>query len=452
MTLCQILSEFVAERRDFSEEAIYLAKKSILDSMGAIAAGSRTHLVERALTISQGCGPSTIVGIGTGYSLRDAAFVNGIAGHELELDDTSSSNLGHPTIAVLPSLLAVGEAEQVNGLTLIKAFLLAAEIECKIGRICARKLHESGWHASSVTGVIGAAAGSAYLMQLDKERVCNAIGIAASMASGIRENFGTATKSVHIGKTAQDGVHAAQLARAGFDASKNALDGKEGYLFEYGRAEFGPFDEAFASTLGNDWDVCSPGFAIKRYPSCSSTHRAIDALVDLIDTHHVKASDIDEISVGLSASALRELVTPYPKNGEEAKFSIGFQIALYLEGLDNMPEQYTEDVINREPIQNIIQRTRMYHVEKYDQLPVDMGVGPAFSAVRLKTGQTFSKEQIYPVGHLTNPISDQELKEKFLRCCMPVYGKKQSEKLYDRLFCLQDVQNVAELMKEFVPD
>lgn len=447
MALSKILADFVANCEDFSDKALYLAKKSIIDSMGAMIIGSKTQLAEKAEYMAGRDGSATVIGFGGGYTAKDAAFVNGISGHELELDDTSSSNLGHPTIAVLPSLLAIGEETGADGKKLLKSFLLATEVECKIGRICAKYLHERGWHASSITGVIGAAAGCGYLLGQSADKISDSIGIAASMASGVRENFGTATKSIHIGKTCQDGLHAAQLAEIGFNSSPSALDGKEGYLFEYSTHRFGDFGEDFAKTLGNDWDVCSPGFAIKRYPSCSSSHRAIDGLIALIEENHIKAPDIKRIAIGLSKPAMRELVTPYPKNGEEAKFSIGFQIALYLNKIENMPENYTPEIIFRPSVQALIQKTSMYNREEYDELTSDMGVGPAFVTIETTDGRSFSKEQVYPVGHLTNPMSDRQIYDKYMKCTEAILGAGNAENLHEMLFSLESIRDIKEIMR-----
>ena len=221
------------------------------------------------------------------------------------------------------------------------------------------------------------------------------LGIAASMASGVRENFGTTTKSVHIGKTAGDGVIAAQLANQGVTSSPRALEGHEGYLREYAGFDGMTFGEDFAATLGNPFDIAAPGFALKKHPSCSSTHRAIDGLIDLIEENHLTADDIARIDVGLSQPALRELVTPYPKDGEEAKFSIGFQLALYLTGRDNMPYNYKEEVIFLPEIQRIINATFLYNEPSSDNLPSEMGVGPAHVSITKPDGTVLKKVRIY---------------------------------------------------------
>lgn len=231
MELQRMIARFVAEPAPFTQQALYLARRSILDTMGAMIAGSETAAVRQALTVTEdGC--CTVSGRSEKLCGRDAAFVNGISGHELELDDTSSSNLGHPTVAVLPALLAIGEEAGCSGRLLLEGFLIATEVTCKLGRICAKRLHAKGWHCSSVTAGIGAAAGCAYLLGLSQEQTSHALGIAASMASGLRENFGTQTKSIHIGKCAEDGYRAARLQQAGFTSSTVALEGRKGFLYE----------------------------------------------------------------------------------------------------------------------------------------------------------------------------------------------------------------------------
>ena len=450
MAMIEGLAQFIQHPASMDRKVRELCIRSILDTMGAMVLGSRTPVVSRALKLMPLSGRATVAGVGQGFGARDAAFLNGVSGHELELDDTSSSNLGHPTVAVLPTLLALGEEQDCSGADLLQAFAVATEVECKLGRVCARALHERGWHASSVTGVVGAAAGAAYLLGLNREQIENCLGLAASMASGVRENFGTDAKSVHIGKAAADGVLAALLAREGYTASRSALDGKEGYLYEYTGQRFAPLPGEWYRGLGQPYDIASPGFAIKQYPSCSSTHRAVDAFVDLDRAHHLQAEDIAEIRVELSAAALRELVTPDPKTGDEAKFSVGFQIALYLTGRDNMPANYAPAIIFRPEIQHIIGVTRLYHAERYDGLPVDMGVGPAFVSVTLRDGREYHTERIYPVGHLTDPISDRALEEKFLRCTAPVLGKARGQDLYRMLRDLE-CTSVAALMRQTLP-
>ena len=350
-------------------------------------------------------------------------------------------------MAVLPALLAIGEETGCSGRRLLEGFLIATEVTCKLGRICAKRLHAKGWHCSSVTAGIGAAAGCAYLLGLSQEQTSHALGIAASMASGLRENFGTQTKSIHIGKCAEDGYRAARLAQAGFTSSTVALEGKEGFLYEYAdlREEGDEFHRIMAS-MGHDWDICAPGFTLKRWPSCSSTHRPVDAIMELIRINQLSAAEIESIQAGLGISALRELVTPNPADGEEAKFSVGFQIGLYLTGRANAPENYNRETIRLPEVQNIIRRTELYHEPQYDNLPSDAGVGPAFVTIRCKDGRTFIKERAFPVGHLSDPIPDEELRKKYFICTAAKLTPERAGALADTIMALEQLENIRTLM------
>ena len=252
---------------------------------------------------------------------------------------------------------------------------------------------------------------------------------------------------ISSGKVAEDGYRAAKLAQAGFTSSSVALEGREGYLYEYAdlREQDGEFHRILA-TMGHDWDICSPGFTLKRWPSCSSTHRPLDAILETLEANHLTADDIQEIRIGLGATPLRELVTPDPNDGEEAKFGVGFQVALILSGRENAAYNYTAEIIRLPEIQNIIKRTVMYHETAYDDLPSDAGAGPAFITVTCKDGRVFTRERAFPVGHLTDPISDEGLKEKFLTCAVPVLGREKAEALHEALMALETAEDIRPLM------
>lgn len=448
MTLIEIFSEFICKKdMDFSQKALELSKNSIFDCIGAMIMGSNSKVIDKLQKNINTLGDATILGKGKKYFLEEAAFVNGISGHEFELDDTSSSNLGHPTVAVLPALLAIAEKEKKSGMELIKSFLIATEIECKIGRICAKELHKKGWHASTITGIIGAAAGGAYLLNLNKEETENCLGIAASMASGVRQNFGTETKSVQIGLVSKNAIIASSLAKNGITASKEALDGKEGYLYEYAGKHYDSSEFPTVNSLGHEFDICSPGFTLKRYPSCSSTHRAVDGFVDIYTQNKFSIDDIKKIKIGLGEAALRELVTPNPKTGEEAKFSIGFQIGLMMLEIPNLPEAYTEENIYNKEVQKIINRTELYHEERSDNLPSEMGVGPAYVEVELNNGQKFLTIKKFPKGHLTEPFSKEELIAKFKKCTENIISEENIEKLCQLLYNLENEESIEKILE-----
>ena len=446
MTLSEILARSVADPPEFTEKAVYYAKRAIIDTFAAMIVGTTGQTLKLILPDYQKGGNCSLLGSGVKLSPRDAAFLNGISGHDYELDDTGISGQGHPSVVVLPAVLAQAEEQDADGLTLIKAFLIAQEVENRIGRIIAWECHEKGWHTSGLEGALGASAGVSYLLGLDSKKVQNAIGIAASFVSGLRENFGTMTKCVHIGKTNEDGLRAAYLAKAGIDSSPTALEGKEGYIFEYAglRDDTGKFT-VIVENFGKDWDICEVGFDIKRYPSCSSTHRPMDSITELIDENSIKPEDIERIDVSMGLPAMRDLVTPDPKNAQEAKFSVGFLTGLYLHGIPLTPFSFTEENIFRPEIQNIIKRTFMHINEEYNDVPDDQGLGPADVRIVLKDGREFFRKRVFAVGMMADPMSDEDLRKKFMTYAGIVLGTERAAALYDALSDLENQPSVRRI-------
>ncbi|MFR7892865.1 MAG: hypothetical protein ACLU38_01110 [Dysosmobacter sp.] len=168
--------------------------------------------------------------------------------------------------------------------------------------------------------------------------------------------------------------------------------------------------------------------------------------MELIRINQLSAAEIESIRAGLGISALRELVTPDPADGEEAKFSVGFQIGLYLTDRANAPENYNRETIRLPEVQNIIRRTELYHEPRYDDLPSDAGVGPAFVTIRCKDGRTFTKERAFPVGHLSDPIPNEELRKKFFTCTAEKLTLEQAEALSDAIMTMEKIENIRSLM------
>src|SRR5207244_10966054 len=183
--------------------------------------------------------------------------------------------LGHPSVPLLAAALACGEAEMADGATVALAYAIGFEVDAALGTALNPDHYTRGWHATTSIGTLGCAAAAARMLGLDASETRHALGIAASLASGLKENFGSMTKPYHAGHAARNGVWAALLAREGFTASDTALEGKQGYARAFGGST--SVDDALAG-LGRTWHITSSGIAGKPYPSCALTHSAIDAL------------------------------------------------------------------------------------------------------------------------------------------------------------------------------
>src|SRR3989442_5234201 len=274
------IAEFVVKTRldDCPRDAIASVRRAALDSIGVRLAGSTEPIAGIVGEVARAEGDTPLCRV-VGASLRTsptwAALANGAAGHAHDFDDTSFALLGHPSVPLLAAALAAAEAETADGAAVTLAYLLGFEIDAAIGSAINPDHYTRGWHSTATIGTIGCAAAAARLLALDLGQVRHALGLAVSLASGLKENFGSMTKPYHAGHAARNGVLAALLARGGLTASESALDGKQGYAAAFSGTVL-PAD--VFDRLGQRWEIVTSGIAVKPYPSCALTHSAIDAL------------------------------------------------------------------------------------------------------------------------------------------------------------------------------
>jgi len=209
-------------------EAIARARTAILDTVGVTLAGARepcAEIVARSIRLgADTSGECLIFGSNRRTGALDAALINGTASHALDFDDVSNSLGGHPSAPILPALFALAELLDSDGRAFVTAYVAGFETETRIGRGVHFHHYEKGWHPTATLGVFGAAAACCHLLGLDNARTAQALAIAASLAAGLKANFGTMTKPLHVGHTARSGLFAAQLAREGFTANPGALE------------------------------------------------------------------------------------------------------------------------------------------------------------------------------------------------------------------------------------
>jgi 2-methylcitrate dehydratase PrpD len=312
MALTQEVAHFVARTRTgtFPKMVIQLARGFILDGLGVALAGSTdecSRIVQAQIRQMNGRDESSIVGTALAAPAAKAALANGVAGHAMDYDDTQLSTsreavyglLTHPTTPVLAAVLAIGEKEKISGAELVLAYLLGVEVECRIADAINPRHYQDGFHSTATMGGIGAAMAVGKILRLNETKLIQTLGIAASMASGLRENFGTMTKPLHAGRAAENGVSAALLARDGFTAAANILEARRGFF----NAMAGGCDESkITGRLGSPFFMTEPGISIKPYPSGSLSHPAQDLILDLVRQHDLSADDIDHIDVGTNSN------------------------------------------------------------------------------------------------------------------------------------------------------
>jgi len=416
MNATSTVADFVAKSRweDLPAGAVQAARSAILDCLGVMLAGAidpPARIVQGVALAEGGTPLCTIVGTGRRTGAVWASLANGTAAHALDFDDTNFALLGHPSAPVLSAALAAAELALADGRALIHAFLLGFEVETTLAAVVNPEHYDRGWHATCTLGTLGAAAAAARLLGLDAAEVRTALAVAASQSSGLKENFGTMTKPFHAGHAARSGVLAALLAREGWTASEQALEGRQGFfhVFSAGAKRLEAVD-----TLGAPWKILTSGVAVKPYPSCACTHSIIDGTLELRRAHRIRPEDVAEVTVGVNAIVPRILIHSNPRTGLEAKFSAEFSVAAALSETHVGIATFQDDKLHDPAIRALLPRVKVVvdpsipgDQERHMWTRVTIG---------LRDGRQVGVGPREVPGHPSNPLTREALRAKFDEC------------------------------------
>jgi len=399
---------------DLPPEAVEWAKVGILDTVGVTLAGSSDPSATIVAGVLSSGGKSLLLGTPKRTGALDAALVNGTASHALDFDDCNNTLGGHPSAPILPAMFALADEIGATGRDFITAYVAGFETECKISLGVNFYQYTRGWHPTTTIGVFGATAACAKLLKLDDERTATALAIAASLASGIKSNFGTYVKPLHIGHCARNGLFAALLARDDYTASPVAFEHKQGYFEVFNGA--GNYDaEKILPAWGRPFDIVTPGIAIKQYPCCGSTHPAIDAMLELVRGHDVKADAVERIQSWTHARRLEHTNRPDPQSTKDAKFSVQYCLARALVDRKVTIEHFEGESYKDPEIRRV---TALVQVAPYttEQFPAENHFG-AEVKVTLRGGSVLGAKVDRPAGRTSaNPLTPERLREKFENC------------------------------------
>jgi 2-methylcitrate dehydratase PrpD len=310
---------------------VAIAKRCIVDGLGVMLAGATQEsgrILRRYVRETNERAEATALGVPAfRTTANSAALLNGTSGHALDWDDTQLATtadrifglLTHPTVPVLAAVLATGERRRISGRELLEAFLIGFEVECKLAEAIHPNHYKKGFHSSATAGTFGAAAAAGKVLKLDASQLGHALAIAASTAAGIRVNFGTMTKPLHVGRSAQSGVLAAELALRGFTGGNDALDPPWGFLQVFSHGD--GFDaDRIVGKLGEPHAIIWPGVSIKPYPCGVLGHPTMDAMKRLVSDNDVRPERIKEIRIRAGSNILNPLRYVIASNELEAKF------------------------------------------------------------------------------------------------------------------------------------
>ena len=437
-------------------EAVRIGTRCLLDGLGLFVAGSEEHSVKILAEEAEQTGgrPDALL-LGRGdkkVPAPAAARVLGTAGHAHDWDDSQVSHdpdhvyglLTHPTIPPLTSALVMAQKlGGIDGETSMLAFLTGFEVECKISEWMLPQHYVRGMHSSGTVGTFGAYATAAKLLGLKEDKLRSGFGIAASLAAGIRCNFGTMTKPLHVGRAAENGVTAALLAARGFTADPDALDGPWGFYAVHGG---GISADKIVQGFGKTWSIIEPGVSIKPYPCGVLTHPTIDLMLKLVTENDVEPEDIDTVKVYAGTNILKPIRYPIAANHLQAKFSLPAALAMIGLVRKAGKREFSDEFVASPPMQAMQRRISTELDAEIEKMGFDKMRSRI--VIRLKNGRTVkgSADERYRGGP-ENPLSDADLEAKVRSCCDGVLGAEKQTALIDAAWSVVQLPNASSLMR-----
>jgi 2-methylcitrate dehydratase PrpD len=432
---------------DFPDDAVRWAKVAITDTLGVTLAGSieeTARIPMRVLGAGTVSGPSLIWGTATRTRALDAALINGTAAHALDFDDCHDTLGGHPSAPMVPGMIALAEETGVTGRDFIEAFVAGYEAECRIAAGVHLHHYLKGWHPTATLGTFGATAACGRLLKLSDAQLATALALAVSLTSGVKANFGTMTKPLHVGLTNRNGLFAALMAKEGFTASAEAFEHPQGFFEVFNGA--GTYD---AGKVLADWanplQILRPGVAIKQYPSCAGTHSAADAAIALREEHGIAPDDVVRIDSRTHATRYKHTNRPDPQSPLDAKFSVQYVMARGLLDGQLKFEHFEGDAFNDPNVRSIMDRIEARAHGNDDERY------SASVTMTLKDGRVLEQSLSRAKGRGPSvALSPDELKTKFVNCATRALPREQAEALHGlccTLDSLDDVRDLARLME-----
>ncbi len=446
MTIARQLAERVLAVRyeELPEEAIEWSEIAFLDTVGVALAGAGEPSVElvRGLPgVGVADGPCLTFDGARRTDPLSAVLINGTASHALDYDDLALSIGGHPSVPLVPAVIALGEMLGASGSQAIAAYVAGFELESRLGRAVNPGHYDKGWHPTVTLGVFGTVAAAARLLGLDAGQTATAFGLAASLASGLKANFGTMTKPLHVGHCGRNGVMAALLAGDGFTAEAGAFEHRQGFFNVFngeGNTDTERLFDGWAAPL----EIVEPGLGLKQFPCCGSTHTAIACMLELRRDHAPSPDQVAAIEVLINPRRLPHAADPEPETGLEAKFSVQYAVARALiDGRVGL-SHFEDAAVIEEPVRRLLAlTTAAAHPEMAADSDNQFG---AEVRITLADGRRLSRRVDHRLGRgPDHPMSGDELWEKFADCAGRVIDAEHARRLFEILKRLRDVDSMT---------
>lgn len=446
------LARFAAELQldDIPSEVVEHAKLCLLDTLGCGLFGSTLPwariVAELAQTQHVG-GSVGLWGTSASSSQTNAALVNGTAVHAFELDDLHPRSIVHPGSVVLPAALATAVTGRHSGRDLLVALVAGYEVSARIGLSMGAAHLVQGWHPTGTHGTFGAATAAGKLLGLSAGQMTHALGTAGSMSSGLMAaQFSSMTKRLHAGHAAQSGLTAALLAERGFTGTPDLLENEYGgYLSTFSPTSY---PGLVLEGLGERWETRLVGF--KPYSTNGSCHPTIDALLEIISSTDLQASDVARVTIHCSTATYKHVGWRYrPVSVTTAQMNLPYVVAVVLTDGAAFVDQFSEERIRDPRLVELANR-----VDVIADARIDEGGDATRHATRITVecwdGLRFEDERRSAKGSASQPLTPAEVQDKYVRLASKVIGPAAVDRLAACIARLHTVDDLAELRELLV--
>ena len=444
--------EFVGELRHaaLSDEVRHYARRHLLDTVGVMIAGAGGDVATRAeavLAAARPAGRIPVPGRSRRADVIDAAFLGGTAAHGIELDDGFRQGSVHPGCVVVPAVLALGYDRHADGGALMEAIVAGYEAVIAIGRACHPDLRQRGFHPTAAVGVFGSAAAAGKLRGLSADALANALGLAASSAAGLFAfvNGGGDIKRLHAGHAAREGLQAALLAEQGVEGPPDVIEARDGFMqaFAFGRADNTHSKSARAMALPPAAPFGITDCYIKPYPCCRHIQPAVEALIGLLNDEAIANDEVQRIEVATYRIAAEHAETGWD-DFASAQLSFPYLMGLALKFRAVKFEHFSEQTRRDPAFAAIARKLNVTAPPDIDRLYPQLR--PARVTVTTARG-SFTRQADEALGSRIVPLDDAGLKAKFLDLVGPVLGAARAKELGERLWSLDEINDVAPLVE-----
>ena len=394
-----------------------LCREMMLNAAGAALAGAAHPdgiALARMVREMGGNGRSTIIGMGLRTSPVYASLVNGTLVRLLDYDDNTVDGGTHPTAAVFPPVMALGEMHGYSGPDVLSAFAAGCEVASRLG---------ASDTTSGSAGAVGAAVASSMLLGLDADGVARAVGLAVDTTDGSGEYGSAGAAAMAQGRAAMQGVICALSAAEGIGAAPRAAHVATGNLDD----------------LGSRWRLIDPGITVRLYPCDPASHSAIDAILGLAQLHRFTPGDIDSVHVGMTAEGIERMPHALPEDGWQARRSVGFIAAATLCHGAPLINFFSEPAVRDEGVRAMMERISVEATLPRSPLALD----PAEVAITLNDGRTLRHRIDHPRGSPAMPLDPEELDAKFLYCTRYILPADHIDEAVSSFRGISEIENVT---------